>query len=64
MPQVHTALEIPKQRDTLGERAAMVHAAQTEVQRILARMRVARGLKHSVPRAADESHDPGDQVLV
>ncbi len=64
LPQVHTASEIPKQRDTLGERAAMAHAARTEMQRIMARMRVACGLKHAVPRAADESYDPGDQVLV
>ncbi len=60
LPQDHTASEIPKQRDTLGERAAMAHAARTEMQRIMARMRVARGLKHAVPRAADESYDPAN----
>ena len=42
----------------------MVHAARTEMQRIMARMRVARGLRHSVPLAANCAYDPGDQVLV
>ncbi len=55
LPQIHTASETPKPRDTLGERSAMVHAARTEMQRIMAKMRVSRGLKHSVTQAADES---------
>ena len=64
LPRVYTASETPQPRDTLGERATMFHAARTEMQRIMAKMRVARGLRHSVPLAANRAFDPGDQVLV
>ena len=64
LPRIYTASETPQNRDTLGERATMVHAARTEIQRIMAKMRVARGLRHSVPLAANRAYDPGDQVLV
>ena len=60
LPRVYTASKTPQPRDTLGERATMVHAAHTEMQRIMAKMRVARGLRHSVPLAANRAYDPGD----
>ena len=42
----------------------MAHAARTEMQRIMAKMRVARGLRHSFPLAANHAYDLGDQVLL
>ena len=34
------------------------------MQKIMARMRVSRVLKHAVPAAADVSYSPGDQIFV
>lgn len=63
LPRVHTPSETPKNRDTLGERAALAHSARVEMQAIMSKMRVARGLRHSIPPAANHSYDPGNFVL-
>lgn len=64
LPRIYTPSETPERRDTLGQRAALVHAARTEMQKLMAQMRIARGLRHTVPPAANNNYDPGDQVLV
>ena len=64
VPTVYTASETPQPRDNLRERAKMGHAARTEIQRIMAKMRVVRGLRNSVPLTENRTYDPGDQVLV
>lgn len=63
IPHVFTPSETPRARDMLGERAALAHAARSEMQTIMAKMRVGRALKHSVPAAADCSYEFDDQVL-
>lgn len=42
----------------------MAHTARTEMYRILSKLRVAGGLKHNVPGAADVAYDTGDLALV
>ena len=42
----------------------MAHAARNEMQRIMAKMRVARGSRHSVTLTTNQTYDPGDQVSV
>ena len=44
LPRVYTPAETPKTRDTLGERAEIVHAARNEMQRIMTSMRISRAL--------------------
>lgn len=42
----------------------MYHYARTQMKVIMARMRVSRSLKHSIPAAVDISYAPGDYVLL
>ena len=64
LPRVYTASGTQQPRDTLSERATMAHAARTEMHRVMAKMLVARGLRHSFPLAAGPVYGPGDQVFV
>eukprot|EP00171_Calliarthron_tuberculosum_P005792 IDg5792t1 len=62
-PKVYTTSETPQQRPSIAERAKMLHTARIEMQKHMAKSRIARALKHSVPPAADNHYQPGDQVL-
>lgn len=64
LTRVCTRFEIPKSRESLGERAKMVHTARIEMDIIIAKMRTARALKNDVLAAADMVFDPEYQVLV
>ncbi len=65
-PKVYTKghSEMPQPRLTTEERASMLQSGRAEMQRHMAKARVARALKHSVPSAADQSFQPGDMALV
>lgn len=63
-PHVFTKSEVPHPRATAADRAEMVNAAREEVGKIMAKLRVNRALRHSVPIAADKPYEPGDSVLV
>lgn len=59
-PRIFTKSEIPTPRDTALSRAKMVNIARDEVSKIMARLRVDRALKHSVPPSSDKPFKPGD----
>ena len=64
LPKVYISPGSPNTRDTLGKRAEMVHAARIEMQRIIAKVRISRASRYSVPSADDRAYDSGDKVLV
>ncbi len=63
-PKVVTRSEIPQSRLALADRSKIARVARMEMQKHMAKMRVARALKHAVPGASDRLYQPGDQVLV
>lgn len=63
-PRVFTKSETPSERLTLKERASIAQSARKEMGKIMAEMRVRRGLHHRIPSAADRFYQPGDNVLV
>eukprot|EP00171_Calliarthron_tuberculosum_P006182 IDg6182t1 len=63
-PKVYTPSEIPTERITVQQRAGMLQNARAGMQRIMAKSRISRAMKSAVLPAADNSYEPGSQVLV
>lgn len=63
-PLPYTKSEQKPQRLTVDERAAIASLARKEMSEIMARMRIARGLRHAVPNASNHMYKPGDKILV
>ncbi len=57
-PKVTTCSETPHARLTLADRFKIAHAARTEMQKHMAKMRVTRALTHAVPGASDRIYQP------
>ena len=63
-PTIHTDSERRASRPTTAERASVVESARTEMEKIMAELRIRRSLHHSVPPASDNTYAKGDQFLV
>lgn len=64
LPPVYARSETSRAHDALSKRAEMTHTARTEMNKIMAKLRVARGLRYEVPPGADVAYDPGDKSLI
>ena len=63
-PLPYTKSEQKPHRLTVDEHAAIPTMARKEMSTIMAKMRIARGLRHAVPSATDNTYKIGDKVLV
>ena len=63
-PSTFTTLERRPPPATLQWRAELANMARKEMEKEMAKVRIRRGLSHSVPRSADTFFDEGDLVLV
>lgn len=63
-PRPFKGSETPGTRITLAERSNVAQTTGTEMSKLMAKVRISRALKHSVPSAADQQYNPGDEVLV
>ena len=63
-PQAFTRSEVRPNRPTADKRVKIANDARAEMAKYMAKVKVARVLKHRIPPAADIVLEPGDPVLV
>ena len=63
-PEVHTESETPRGRLNLQQRSALATSAREECQKIMAKMKVSRALRHKTSRGATQTYEVGSKVLV
>ena len=63
-PQAYSKSETRPNRPTSIERSKIAHTARMEMSKHMAKVRLARALKHAVPTVVDDPLTHGDQVLV
>ena len=63
-PEINLPGEPHQTRPSTDERAALAQTARAEMERIMAKLRIQRALRHAVPPAHSQVYDRGDQVLI
>ena len=63
-PEVHTKSETPRARLNLQQRSELATSAREECQKIMAKMKVSRALRHKTSRGATQTYEVGSKVLV